>query len=111
MFYSFYHIYKDTCVDFLLLFHQDMFVSNTKCFIARPQTNWIKLQLTKRNNSSTPTTKLTSSYYHHVSSLPFVYKTISQNFDETAAKYPDHECYVFKSISLYVIKFNANNLF
>ncbi|CAF0850171.1 unnamed protein product [Adineta steineri] len=44
-----------------------------------------------------PSTKLTSSYFHHSSSLPFVYKTISQNFDETAAKYPDHECYVFKS--------------
>jgi hypothetical protein len=78
-----------------------MFFHSTKRFIIQPQTTWITFQFIKRNNSTTtPSTKLTSSYYHHVSSLPFVYKTISQNFDETAAKYPDHECYVFKSISI-----------
>jgi len=43
------------------------------------------------------TTKLTTSYFHHTSSLPFSYKTIGQTFDETAAKYSNHECYVFKS--------------
>jgi len=74
-----------------------MFISNTKRIIAQPQATWIILQF-KKQNSSTTTTKLTSSYFHHVSSLPFVYKTISQSFDETADKYPDHECYVFKSI-------------
>ena len=52
------------------------------------------LQFEKQDSS----TKLTSSYFHHVSSLEFVYKTLSQGFDETAAKYPDHPCYVFKSI-------------
>jgi hypothetical protein len=80
-----------------------MFISNTKRFIPRPQTTWIILQFKKRDNSTTlqsPSPKLTSSYYYHVSSLPFIYKTISQNFDETAAKYSDHECYVFKSISI-----------
>ncbi|CAF2539795.1 unnamed protein product [Rotaria sp. Silwood2] len=74
-----------------------MFTSNTKRFFARPQTSWIIFQFKKRNSSTAPSTKLTSSYFHHVSSLPFVYKTIGQNFDETAAKYPDHECYIFKS--------------
>jgi hypothetical protein len=82
-----------------------MFITNTKCFISRPQTTWILLQFKKRDSSTTaqspsPSPKLTSSYYHHHSSLPRIYKTISQNFDETAAKYSDHECYVFKSISI-----------
>jgi hypothetical protein len=78
-----------------------MFGSNAKRFIIQPQTTWIIFQFKKRASSTTtPSTKLTSSYYHHVSSLPFVYKTISQNFDEAAAKYPDHECYVFKSTSV-----------
>ena len=75
-----------------------MFTSNTKLFITRPQTTWILLQFKKRNNSTTSSTKLTTSYFHHASSLPFIYKTIGQSFDDTAAKYPDHECYVFKSI-------------
>jgi len=78
-----------------------MFVRNAKRFIIQPQTTWIIFQLQKRNSSTTTTsTKLTSSYYHNSSVLPFIYKTISQSFDETAAKYPDHECYVFKSISI-----------
>jgi hypothetical protein len=77
-----------------------MFISNTKHFITRLQTTWIILQLKKRDSSTTSLSpKLTSSYYHHASSLSLIYKTISQNFDETAAKYSDHECYVFKSIS------------
>jgi hypothetical protein len=76
-----------------------MFISsNTKRFFTRPQITWIILQFNKRDNSTTSSIKLTSSHFHHVSSLPLIYKTISQNFDETAAKYPDHECYVFKSI-------------
>jgi hypothetical protein len=79
-----------------------MFIRNTKHFVARPQATWIIFQLKKRHNSSViPSTKLTSSYFHHTSTLPFVYKTISQSFDETAAKYPDHECFVFKSMFLY----------
>jgi hypothetical protein len=78
-----------------------MFGSNAKRFIIQSQTSWIIFHFKKRASSTTtPSAKLTSSYYHHVSSLPFVYKTISQNFDETAAKYPDHECYVFKSTSV-----------
>jgi long-subunit acyl-CoA synthetase (AMP-forming) len=80
-----------------------MFINNTKRFITRPQTTWILFQFKTRDSSTTtpsPSTKLASSYFHHASSLPFIYKTISQNFDETAAKYPDHECYVFKSISI-----------
>jgi hypothetical protein len=76
-----------------------MFISKTKRFFTRPQATWVILQLKKRDSSTTPSTKLTSSYYHHVSSLPIVYKTISQNFDETAAKYSDHECFIFKSMS------------
>jgi fatty-acyl-CoA synthase len=74
-----------------------MFINNTKRFITRPQTTWIIFQFTKRDSS---TTKLTSSYFHHVSALPFVYKTLSQSFDETAAKYRDYECFVFKSMSI-----------
>jgi fatty-acyl-CoA synthase len=72
-----------------------MFVNNTKRFIVHPPT-WIVFQFNKRNTSTT--TKLTSSYFHHTSSLPFIYKTLSQCFDETAEKHPEHECYVFKSI-------------
>jgi hypothetical protein len=76
-----------------------MFLNSTKRFITRPQTTSIILYFNTRHNSTTsPSTKLTHSYFHHASSLPFVYKTISQSFDETAAKYPDHECYVFKGI-------------
>ncbi|CAF2373629.1 unnamed protein product [Rotaria sp. Silwood2] len=74
-----------------------MLISNTKRFLVRPQTRWIIFQFKKRNSSTAPSTKLTSSYFHHVSSLPFVYKTIGQSFDESSAKYPDHECYIFKS--------------
>ena len=92
-----------------------MFINNTKRFITRPQTTWIIFQFRKRDSSTTTTplsTKLTSSYFHHVSSLPFVYKTISQSFDETAAKYPDHECYVFKSIySVEIIKCDIHQIF
>ncbi|CAF4638470.1 unnamed protein product, partial [Rotaria sp. Silwood1] len=73
-----------------------MFASNTKRFIIRPQTTWVIFQFKKRHSSTTSSNKLTSSYFHHVSSLPLVYKTISQSFDEIAAKYPDHECYIFK---------------
>ena len=73
-----------------------MLISNVKRFVIRSKTKWIILNFKKRNNSSS-STKLTSSYYHHVSSIPFVYKTISQSFDETANKYPDHECYIFRS--------------
>jgi hypothetical protein len=87
-------------VYFFFSFDLNMFLGKTKRFIVRPHTTWIILQLQNRNSSTTPSAKLTSSYYHHVSPLPYIYKTISQNFDETAAKYSDHECYVFKSISL-----------
>jgi hypothetical protein len=83
-----------------------MFLDRTKRFINRPQTTWIILHFKTRLNSTTttPTNKLTHSYFYHASSLPFVYKTISQSFDETAAKYPDHECYVFKGIlSIHII--------
>ena len=84
-----------------------MFISNAKRFVIRPQTKWIILHVKKRHTSSS-STKLTSSYYHHVSSLPFAYKTISQSFDETAYKYPDHECYVFRSIFLHSILLYLN---
>jgi hypothetical protein len=73
----------------------NMLINNTKRFSIRPPLTWIIFQFNKRNTS----TKLTSSYSHHVSSLPFIYKTLSQTFDETVNKYPNHECYVFKSIS------------
>jgi fatty-acyl-CoA synthase len=76
-----------------------MLINTTKRFIVRPPLTWIIFQLNKRNNSTTTSsTKLTSSYFHHVSSLPLIYKTLGQSFDETADKYPNHECYVFKSI-------------
>ncbi|CAF1507777.1 unnamed protein product, partial [Rotaria sordida] len=39
-----------------------MFISTTKRFITRPQTTWIIFQFKKRHNSTTPSTKLTSSY-------------------------------------------------
>lgn len=51
---------------------------------------------TKRNSSTSA--KLTSSYYHHVSSLPLIHKTLGQVFDETAKKYPEHECFIFKGM-------------
>jgi len=79
-----------------------MFVRNTQRFIIHPQPTWIIFQLKKRHNSTTTSTKLTSSYFHNASPIPFLYKTISQSFDETAAQYPDHECYVFKSKSVRV---------
>ena len=79
-----------------------MLVSCSKHFFIRPSSTWIIFQLNKRNNSTTKSPKLTTSYFHHISSLPLVYKTISQSFDETAAKYPHHECYVFKSIYLHI---------
>ncbi|CAF1159502.1 unnamed protein product [Rotaria sp. Silwood1] len=76
-----------------------MFINKTKHFLLRRQSVWIISQLKKRDSStaSSSSTKLTTSYYHHASSLPFVYKTISQSFDEITAKYPNHECFVFKS--------------
>jgi len=76
----------------------NMLINSTKRFFVRPSSTWIVFQLNKRNTSTT--TKLTSSYCHHVSSLPLIYKTLSQQFDETANKYPNHECYVFKGIFL-----------
>jgi hypothetical protein len=89
-----------------------MFFNNTKRFITRPQTTWIVFHFKTRNSSTSPSTKLTHSYFHHASSLPFVYKTISQSFDETAAKYPDHECYVFKGIlpSNLIILFDIHHI-
>jgi len=84
-----------------------MFFRNAKSCITRPQTTWIILQFKNRNTSTTaPSNKLTTSYFHHASSLPFVYKTISQSFDETAAKYPDHECFVFTGIVIYLTPSN-----
>jgi hypothetical protein len=75
-----------------------MLINTIKRFILRPPSTWIIVQVNKR---TTTTTKLTSSYFHHVSSLPFIYKTISQTFDETANKHPNHECYIFKSMVLF----------
>ena len=83
-----------------------MFFNNTRRFVTGQKTTWIILHFKTRHSSTTttPTNKLTHSYFYHASSLPFVYKTISQSFDETAAKYPDHECYVFKGIlSIHII--------
>jgi len=77
-----------------------MLINITKQFFVRPSSAWIVFKLNKRNTSTT-TTKLTSSYFHHVSSLPLIYKTLSQAFDETANKYPNHECYIFKSMFLF----------
>ena len=79
-----------------------MLLANTKQFLIRPPTVSIVFHFKTRNTSTTTTStskKLTSSYFHHSSALPLVYKTISQSFDETVAKYPDHECFVFKSKS------------
>jgi hypothetical protein len=81
-----------------------MFINITKQFVVRSPSTWIVLQFNKRNNSTTVNSslpKLTSSYCHHVSSLPLIYKTVSQTFDETAKKYPNHECYVFKSMFIF----------
>ncbi|CAF1407730.1 unnamed protein product [Adineta steineri] len=74
-----------------------MLINHTKRILTQPQTTSFILIFKTHKSSTTSTPKLTSSYFHHVSSLPLQYKTISQSFDETAAKYPDHECYVFKS--------------
>ncbi|CAF1178561.1 unnamed protein product [Rotaria sp. Silwood1] len=71
-----------------------MFPLNTGRLITRPSRIWIIIGIQKRNNS---TRKLISSYYHHASPFPMVYKTLSQSFDAIADKYPDHECLVFKS--------------
>ncbi|CAF2908047.1 unnamed protein product [Rotaria sp. Silwood2] len=75
-----------------------MLINPIKGFIVRPPSTWTIFQFTKRNSSTTSSsTKLTASYYHHASSLPFIYKTLGQSFDETANKYPNDECYIFKS--------------
>ncbi|CAF4325385.1 unnamed protein product, partial [Rotaria sordida] len=74
-----------------------MYINKTKYLLRRSELVWIISQFKKRHSSTASSTKLTTSYYHHASLLPFVYKTISQSFDETTAKYPDHECFVFKS--------------
>ncbi|CAF2222449.1 unnamed protein product [Rotaria magnacalcarata] len=72
-----------------------MLINAIKTFLVRPRSTRNIIRFNKRNTSSS--TKLTSSYYHHSSSLPFIYKTLSQNFDETATEYANDECYVFKS--------------
>ena len=82
------------------------FFNSTKQLLIRPSISTIKLDILIRHETTTSrpsSTKLTSSYFHHVSPLPLVYKTISQSFDETATKYPDHECYVFKGISFFLL--------
>ncbi len=73
-----------------------MFIHTTRHSVLRSRIISIISQFNKRNNSTS--TKLTSSYFHHASSLPFIYKTLSQTFDETANRYPNHECYIFKSM-------------
>ncbi|CAF1494040.1 unnamed protein product, partial [Adineta steineri] len=66
-----------------------MLINHTKRILTQPQTTSFILIFKKHNSSTTKSTKLTSSYFHHVSPLQLQYKTISQSFDETADKYPD----------------------
>ncbi|UJR12979.1 hypothetical protein I4U23_000005 [Adineta vaga] len=75
-----------------------MLIINTKRFLIPSNTTYIFLQLKKHSSAiASSLTKLTSSYYHHVSSLPLIYKTLSQSFDEIAIGHPNHECYIFRS--------------
>ncbi|CAF0806617.1 unnamed protein product [Rotaria sordida] len=75
-----------------------MLINSIKRFVVQPPSIWTVFQINKQNSLITSSsTKLTSSYYHHVSSLPFIYKTLGENFDETANKHPNDECYVFKN--------------
>ncbi|CAF0891555.1 unnamed protein product [Didymodactylos carnosus] len=58
----------------------------------------LRQYLSSRSNHSyiaKPTTKLQESYYHHASSLPFIYKTVGQHLDSLASASPRHECYIF----------------
>ena len=96
------------CAHFGLLSNATMFFNNTKQLFIRPCITAVQFRFIIRNKTTASrpaSTKLTSSYFHHSSALPLVYKTISQSFDETVAKYPDHECFVFKSksSSLFII--------
>jgi non-ribosomal peptide synthetase component E (peptide arylation enzyme) len=43
-----------------------------------------------------PPPKLTQSYYHHASEIPFLYHTLGQHLDKLAIEYPNQECYAFK---------------
>lgn len=83
-----------------------MFINTSKKFLVHPSSTktWILVHLNKRNTSTiSSTSKLTTSYFHHVSSLPLIYKTLGQTFDETVNKYPNHECYIFKSMLFYFL--------
>ena len=53
----------------------------------------IPYQISKRYQSS----KLTSSYIHHSSTSPLIYKTVGQCLDEITDQHPNNPCYVFKS--------------
>jgi non-ribosomal peptide synthetase component E (peptide arylation enzyme) len=44
-----------------------------------------------------PSTKLTQSYYHHISTIPLLYHSIGQHLDQLVETHPNHQCYVFKS--------------
>ena len=79
-----------------------MFISTTKRLIVRSSSTWLRFPINKRHNSTIPSNsnKLTSSYCHHASSLPLLYQTVAQKFDENVDKYPNHECYIFKSMSI-----------
>lgn len=58
----------------------------------------IRNQISNQDTSEAKVkTRLTLSYFHHASSFKLVYKTLSQSFDETALKYSDDECFIFKS--------------
>ncbi|CAF0917029.1 unnamed protein product [Rotaria sordida] len=75
-----------------------MLINSIKRFVVQPPSIWSVFQINKQNSFITSSsTKLTSSYYHHVSSLSFIYKTLGENFDETANKHPNDESYVFKT--------------
>lgn len=86
------------CNHFLLCIR--MLRSSIQHIITRPKTDLIAFLLKSRRNSASSSKKLNSSYWHHSSSLPFIYKTISQSFDEQAAVHHDSECLYFRSKSL-----------
>lgn len=81
-----------------------MLISNTKRLIVRSPSTWLIFQINKRHNASASLNpeKLTFSYCHHASSLPLLYQTVAQKFDENANKYPNHECYVFRGMFFFV---------
>ena len=47
--------------------------------------------------TSSPSSKLTQSYYNHVCDIPLLHHTVGQHLNQLAEAHPNHECYAFKA--------------